>query len=224
MRNVHANGHFVVAFQSLSRVQLFVTPWTTAGQAYLPFTISLSLLKLMSIESVMPSNHLILCHPFPSCPQSFPASGSFPMSWFFKSGGWNIWASASALVLPMNIQGWFPLGLTGLISLQSKILCPLLNQIIIIINIVILLLNCCCYWFPHIFWISTPYQTYDLQIFSPIQWIAFSFCWSCSLKSRDVSVWCNTTCLFFAFVAHTFGIISKKLLLRLKSGSFPSIS
>ena len=57
---------------------------------------------------------------FSSCPQSFPASGSFPVSWFFASGGQSIGASVSASVLPMNIQDWFPLGLTGLISLQSK--------------------------------------------------------------------------------------------------------
>ena len=55
-----------------------------------------------------------------SCLQSFPASVSFPMSWLFTSGGQNIGASASASVLPVNIQDWFPLGLTGLISLQSK--------------------------------------------------------------------------------------------------------
>ena len=58
--------------------------------------------------------------PFSSCLQSFPASGSSLMSWLFTSGGWSIGVSASASVLPMNIQGWFPLGLTGLISLQSK--------------------------------------------------------------------------------------------------------
>ena len=58
--------------------------------------------------------------PFSSCLQSFPASGSFPMSQFFASGGQRTEASATALVLPMNIQGWFHLGLTGLISLQSK--------------------------------------------------------------------------------------------------------
>ena len=58
--------------------------------------------------------------PFSSCLQSFPESGSFPMSWLFPSGGQSIGASASASVLPMNIQGWFPLGLTSLISLQSK--------------------------------------------------------------------------------------------------------
>ena len=81
-----------------------------------------SLLKLISIESVMLSNHLIFCCPLSSCLQSFPASGSFPMSQFFTSGGQRIGISASASVLPMNIQGWFPLGLTGLIALQSKAL------------------------------------------------------------------------------------------------------
>ena len=67
----------------------------------------------------MASNHLILCHPL-SCFQSFPASGSFPMSQFFSSGGQSIGVSASASVLPMNIQDWSPLGWTSLISLQSK--------------------------------------------------------------------------------------------------------
>ena len=58
--------------------------------------------------------------PFPSYLQSFPASGSFQMSQFIASGDWSIGISASASVLPMNIQDWFPLGLTGWISLQSK--------------------------------------------------------------------------------------------------------
>ena len=75
----------------------------------------------MSIELMMPSNYFILCLP-PSFPQSFPESGSFPMSQLFASGGQSTGASASALVLPMNIQGWFPLGLTGLISLLSETL------------------------------------------------------------------------------------------------------
>ena len=57
---------------------------------------------------------------FSSCPQSFPASGSFPMSQFFASGGQSIGASASASALPMNVQGWFPLGWTGWIYLQSR--------------------------------------------------------------------------------------------------------
>ena len=76
-----------VVIQSLSHIHLFVTPWAAAHQASLSFTISQSLLKLMSIELVMPSNYLILCFPFYSHPQPFPASGSFPMSWLFPSGG-----------------------------------------------------------------------------------------------------------------------------------------
>ena len=108
-----------VVAQSLSCVHLW-TPWAAALQLSLSFTTFQSLLKLVSIESVMPSNPLNLCCPFFSDPQSFPASGSFPVSQFFTSGGPSIRASASASVLPMNIQGWFPLGLTALISLQSK--------------------------------------------------------------------------------------------------------
>ena len=88
--------------QSLSCIQLFVTPWTAAHQASI--TNSQSLFTLMSIEWVMPSNHLILCYPFSSCLQSFPASGAFPVSQFFASGGQSIGPSASASVLPMNIQ------------------------------------------------------------------------------------------------------------------------
>ena len=99
---------------------LFATPRTAAHQASLSFTISKSLLKLMSIELVMPSNHLILCRLLLLLPSVFQGSGSFPMSWLFTSGGQSIGASVSVSVLPMNIQGWFPLGLTGLISLLSK--------------------------------------------------------------------------------------------------------
>ena len=105
--------------QSLSRVWLFATPWTAACQASLSITNSWSLLNLMSIESVMPSNHLILCRPLLFLPSVFPIR-VFPMSQLFASGGQNIGASASASVLSVHIQGWFPLGLTGMISLQSK--------------------------------------------------------------------------------------------------------
>ena len=66
--------------------------------------------------------------PVSSCPQSFTASETFPMSQLFASGGQSIGASASASILPMNIQGWFPLGLTGLISLQSKGLSRILSN------------------------------------------------------------------------------------------------
>ena len=104
--------------QSLSRVQLFATPWTAACQASLSITNSWSPPKPMSIEWVMPSNHLIL--PFSYCPQSFPGSGSFQMSQLFTSGGQNIGVSASTSVLPMNTQDWSPLEWTGWISLESK--------------------------------------------------------------------------------------------------------
>ena len=100
-RALSGRSHFVV--QSLSCSQFFVTSWTAALQAPLPFTVSWSLLKFISIESVMLSNHLIFCQPPLFSLQSFPASGSFPMNWLFTSGGQNI--GASATVLPMNVQG-----------------------------------------------------------------------------------------------------------------------
>ena len=98
----------------LGRVQLFVTPLTSAHQASLPFTVSQSLLKLMSVELVMPSSHLILCRPLLLLPSVFPSS--LP----FASGGQSIGVLASASVLPVNIQGWFPLGCTGWLSLLSE--------------------------------------------------------------------------------------------------------
>ena len=81
-----ASGYFIV-IQSLSHVQLFVTPWNAACQDSLSFTISWSLLKLMFIEWVMPSNLSFSFSPFSSHLQSFPASGSFPVIWHFASGG-----------------------------------------------------------------------------------------------------------------------------------------
>ena len=111
---------YVAIVQLLSHVWLFVTLWTVARQAPLSSNISWSLLRFMSIESVMLSNHLILCTPFSFCLQSFRESGSFPVSQFFLTGGQSIGASTSTSVLSMNIQDWFPLGLTGLIFLQFK--------------------------------------------------------------------------------------------------------
>ena len=105
--------------QSLSPVRLFATLWTAARQASLSITNSWSWLKLMSIESVMPSIHLILCRPLLFLLQSFSASVSFQMSQLFESGGQSIGVSASASVLPVNIQDWFSRKL-GWISLQSK--------------------------------------------------------------------------------------------------------
>ena len=97
----------VIQFSSvqwLSSVRLFVTPWTAACQASLFINNSQSLLKFMSNRSVMPSNISALVIPFSFCLQSFPATGSFQMSQFFASGGKSIEVSASASVLPMNIQ------------------------------------------------------------------------------------------------------------------------
>ena len=93
-----------------------MTPWSAVHQASLSIANSLNLLKLMSIELVMPSNHLILCHPLFLPSSVFPASGSFPRSQFFTSGGQRIAVSASASALPMNIQDWFPWGWTGWLS------------------------------------------------------------------------------------------------------------
>ena len=93
--------------------------WTAVCQASLSITTSRHWLKLMSIKSVMPSHHLRFHSPLLFCLQSCPESRSFPVSQLFTSGGQRTGASASASVLPVNIQGWFPLRLTGLISLQS---------------------------------------------------------------------------------------------------------
>ena len=96
------------------------TPWNAALQAFPSFTISLSLLKLMSIESVIPFNHLIFCCLLLFLPSIFPSIRVFSKSQLFPSGGQCIVASASASVLPMNIQSSFLLRLTDLIPLLSK--------------------------------------------------------------------------------------------------------
>ena len=113
---------------SLSRVLLFVTPWTAAHQVSLSITNSRSLLKLMSIESVMPPTILSSVILFSSYLQSFPTSGSFQMSQLFTSGAQSIGVSASASVLPMNTKDWSPLEWTGWISLQLKGLKSLLQH------------------------------------------------------------------------------------------------
>ena len=110
-----------------------------------------SLLRLTPIESVIPSNHLIICHPLLHLLKSFPASGSFQMSQFFASGSQSIGVSDSTSVLPMNIQYWFPLGWTGWISLQSKRLSG----------------------------VFSGQRGIRLQIFSPILRVVFTFCFLC---------------------------------------------
>ena len=104
--------------QSLSHIQLFATPWTATCQASLSINNSRSSLKLKCIKLVMLSSHLILCGPLLLPPSIFPSIRVFPVSQFFASGHQNFGVSASASGLPMNIQDWFPLGLTGWISLQ----------------------------------------------------------------------------------------------------------
>ena len=91
--------------QSLSRVRLFATPWIAARQASLSITNSRSSLKLMSIKSVMPSSHLILCRPLPLLPQSLPTSGSFPVSQLFSRGGRSIGVSAFGISLSNEHPG-----------------------------------------------------------------------------------------------------------------------
>ena len=108
-------------FSSVTQSCLILcNPMDHTRQASLSITNSRSLFKPISIESVMPSNHLIPCCPLLLLPSIFPSIRVFSMSQFFASGGQSIGTSASASVLPMNVQDWFPLGWTGLISLQSK--------------------------------------------------------------------------------------------------------
>ena len=114
--------------QLLSRVWFLLTPWTTTCQVLLSISNILNLLKLMSIESVMPSDHFILCHFLLLLPLVFPSIESFPLSWLFELDGHSTGASALTSVLPMNIQGWFLLGLTGLISMQFKRLSRVLSN------------------------------------------------------------------------------------------------
>ena len=106
--------------QSLSHDWLFATPWIAACQASVSITDSQSSLKLMSIESVMPSSHLILCRPLLLLPPIPPSSECFPMSQLFAWDGQSIGVSALASVLPMNTQVSSPLGWTSWISLHSK--------------------------------------------------------------------------------------------------------
>ena len=107
--------YFTNVVRLLSHIWLFETPWT----ASLPFTTpELAQIHVYWVsDAILPSS---LCHSLPFLPSVFPTSRSFPMNWPFASGGQSIGASASASVLPMNIQGWLPLGLTGLISVQTK--------------------------------------------------------------------------------------------------------
>ena len=111
--------HQFSSVQSFSRVRLFATPWITARQASLSITISQSSLKLMFIDSVMPSSHLILCHPFSSCPNPSQHQSLF-QSQLFTWCGQSTGVSPLASFLPKKSQGWSPSERTGWMSLQSK--------------------------------------------------------------------------------------------------------
>ena len=110
----------ISSVQSLSHVRLFATPWTAACQASLPSPTPEACSNSCPLSQWCHPTILSSVIPYSSCLESCLASGSFQMSQFFTSGSQSIGASASASVLPMNIQDWFPLELTGLISLQSK--------------------------------------------------------------------------------------------------------
>ena len=130
IKNIQSPDYYICSFkpsvfpfspvQSLSHVQLFVTPWTAVRQASLSINNFRGLFTLMSIRSVMPSKHLILCNPLFLLPSIFPSIRVFSNESALASGGPSIGVSPSTLVLPMNIQDWFTLGWTGWISLQSK--------------------------------------------------------------------------------------------------------
>ena len=109
----------LVQVQLLSHVWLFATSSTAVCQGSLAITNSWSLLKLMSIELVMPSNHLILCHPLLLLPSIFPSSRVFSKESVLHIRWPKYWSFSFSISSSMNIQDWFPLGLTGLI-LQSK--------------------------------------------------------------------------------------------------------
>ena len=111
---------FVVVVQSLRHVLLFATPWTAAGQASFSFTVPQSLLELISIELVMPSNHLIPHCPLFLLPSIFPSIRLFSTESALHICGQSIGASALASVLPMNIQGLFPVRVTGWISCSPR--------------------------------------------------------------------------------------------------------
>ena len=112
----------IISVQSLSCFRLFVTPWTATRQASLSITNSRSLIKLMSIKSVMPSSHLLLCHSLLLLPSIFPSIRVFNKESVLHIRWPKYWSFSFTSVLPMNTQDCSPLGWTGWISLQSKAL------------------------------------------------------------------------------------------------------
>ena len=127
MYSVEETSSFVVVIQSLRCVHsLRPLDCSTPGSSVLHYLPEFDQTVFHWVSDVIQPSHPLVS-PFSSCPQSFPASGSFPLSQLFTTGGQSIAASASTSVLPVNIQGWFCLGLTGLISLLSRGLKSLLQ-------------------------------------------------------------------------------------------------
>ena len=120
LQRIKTQALAVVMVQLLSHVQLFVTPWTAACQAFLSFSVSGSLHTLMSIELVMPSNHLFVCCALFHLSSVFPSIRVFSNELVLCIRWPKYWGFSFSVNLPMNIQGWFPLGLTDLTSLLSK--------------------------------------------------------------------------------------------------------
>ena len=152
------------AVQSLSHVWLFATPRTATCQAPLSFTTSQILLKLRSIDLVMPFNHLRSATHSSLCFQSFPASGSFPMSLLITSSGRSIGASTLASVHVINIQVWFPLRLTALMSLLSKGLSRVFTNTTIQNHqfVRLILLYGLTVTFVHDYWLNHSFDYMDL--------------------------------------------------------------
>ena len=120
-----------VVVQLFNYVRLFVTPWTVAPQAFLSFSIFQSLLKLMPIESMMPSNHLILCRPLLLPPSIIPCLRVFSSESVLSTRWPNYWSFNFSICPSVNIQGWFPLGSAGLIALLSKVFSRVFSSTIV---------------------------------------------------------------------------------------------
>ena len=148
--------HFVVV-QSLSRVWL-CNPMNCSMPGFLVLHFFLSLLKLMSIESVMPSNHLILVTPFSFCPQSVSEPWSFPMSQLLASGGQSLGASVSASVLPMNIQAWLWFDLLAVQGTLKSLLRHLNSKVSTLWHSVVFMIQ-----LSHLYWKNHSCDHMDLR-------------------------------------------------------------
>ena len=172
----------------------------------------------MSIDLVILSNHLFLCCPLSFCHQCFPESGSFPVSQLFTSGGQSIWASVLASVLPMNIQDWFPLGLTDLISLQSKGLKSLLQHHSSTASI----LWCSAFFMAQL---SHPYMTTGYTIALTI-WIFVGKVMSLlfNMLSRFIIAFLSKSkCLLISWLLSVFSVFLEPLKIKSDTAStFPA--